>query len=121
MNQKKKKLAIVGSRNFDDYAMLNEKLTPYKNIVELVVSGGAKGADSLGEKWAKENNIPVKIFHPDWKKYGRAAGPIRNKEIINNADVVIAFWDGKSSGTKSSIELAKKAGKKVEVVLFKKE
>jgi predicted Rossmann fold nucleotide-binding protein DprA/Smf involved in DNA uptake len=117
----KKKLAIVGSRNFDDYALLNEKLAPYKDVAGLVVSGGAKGADSLGEKWAKENNIPVKIFYPDWKKYGRAAGLVRNKEIINNAEVVIAFWDGQSSGTKSSIELAKKAGKKVEVVLFKKE
>jgi predicted Rossmann fold nucleotide-binding protein DprA/Smf involved in DNA uptake len=118
MNLKKKKLAIVGSRNFNDYALLNEKLVPYKNIVELVVSGGAKGADSLGEQWAKENNIPTKIFHPDWKKYGRAAGPIRNKEIVSASDIVVAFWDGKSSGTKSSIELAKQLRKELRVIYF---
>ena len=115
-----KTLAIVGSRNFDDYELLLtkvDKLVPLHKIT-MIVSGGAQGADSLGEKYAKNNNIPIKIFKPDWKKFGRSAGIIRNKDIISAADVVIAFWDGESKGTLNSIDLAKKNGKKLIIVYF---
>jgi len=71
-----------------------------------VISGGAPGADSLGERFAAEHGLPVTIFHADWERYGKAAGIIRNTDIIDAADIVFAFWDGKSPGTKDSIKKA---------------
>lgn len=82
------------------------------------MSGGAKGADSLAERFAKENNIETMIFPADWDKYGKNAGYIRNKDIISNSDIVIAFWDGKSKGTKISIDLAKQSSKILFIEIF---
>jgi hypothetical protein len=110
------KLAIVGSRTFDDYEMAKAALKDL--VITEIVSGGAKGADALAERYAKENNIPVKIFKPDWAKYGRGAGPVRNKLIVEYADKVIAFWDGASKGTKSSIDFATAKGKLLSVKRF---
>ena len=112
------KIGIVGSRNFNDYKLLKETLDEYIEDVFLIVSGGAKGADSLGEQWAKENNIKTLIHKPEWKKYGKSAGFVRNELIINDSDIVIAFWDGLSKGTKHSINLAKKQNKKVKIIKF---
>lgn len=106
------KIAVVGSRTFNDYKLLRSTLNKYDHI-ELIVSGGAKGADSLAEKYARENGIETLIFKPDWDKNGKAAGYIRNVDIIKNCDLVIAFWDGKSKGTKHSIDLAKNGNKKI--------
>ena len=103
------KVAVIGSRGFDDYEMVKNTLTLLE--ITLLVSGGAKGADSLGERYAKENNIEILIFKPDWEKHGKAAGMIRNTDIVNNADTIIAFWDGESKGTKDSITKAEKLGK----------
>jgi hypothetical protein len=111
------KVAIVGSRSFNDYDLLKQTLDSIKDI-SLVISGCAKGADNLGELYAKERGIPTLLFRPDWKKYGKAAGFIRNKEIISNADFVIAFYDGASKGTANSISLANKQGKKLIVINF---
>ncbi len=80
--------------------------------------GGAKGADSLGEEYAKENNIPTKIFIPDWDKYGKSAGMIRNTDIVNESELIVAFWDGISSGTLDSINKAKKNNKKVLIINY---
>ena len=110
------KTAIIGSRTFDNYQLLKETIAPL-NPTEIV-SGGAKGADSLGEQYAKENGIKTTIFLPDWKLHGKSAGFKRNVDIISNADVVVAFWDGVSKGTKHSIELAKKQGKTIIIVNF---
>jgi len=110
------KLAIVGSRTFNDYEMVKDSLKDL--TITEIVSGGAKGADALAEKFAKVNNIPVKIFKPDWAKYGRGAGPVRNKQIVEYADKVIAFWDGESKGTKSSIDLATKELKLLSIKRF---
>lgn len=101
-------IGIVGGRDFDDYSLLTTTMNEYVDKVHLIVSGGAKGADSLGERWAKENNKKTLIFKPEWDKYGKSAGFIRNQEIVKNSDFVLAFWDGKSKGTKSSIDLCKK-------------
>ena len=109
------KLAIIGSRTFDNYKLLKEELQPYKDKITLVISGGAKGADSLGESWAKENNIPTQIFLPDWSK-GKGAGFERNKDIIKNCDVCIAFWDMKSRGTAHSIGLCKLQNKPYKII-----
>ena len=114
------KLAIVGSRTFNDYSLLLEAIenTISNETIDLIISGGAEGADKLAEKYAKENNIPLQIFKPDWKKYGKAAGPIRNELIIQNADLVIAFWDGESKGIQSSINLARKHNKECKIIYF---
>ena len=111
------KLAVVGSRGFSDKARLYAELEKFSGI-SLIISGGAKGADQLAEEYARERNIPVKIFMPDWAKYKRAAGPMRNKLIVQESECVIAFWDGVSAGTKSSIDFAKKENKTLHIVRF---
>lgn len=97
--------AIIGSRNFEDYDLMCKILKEY-NITHIV-SGGAKGADRLAEKYARENKIPVTLYLPDWVGLGNRAGYERNKKIINDSELVIAFWDQVSKGTKHSIDLAR--------------
>ena len=114
-------LAVAGSRGFNDYDLLTKsinEISSRKQEVIEIVSGGAKGADKLAERYAKENNILTTIYLPDWKKHGKAAGIIRNKDIIDRASHVIAFWDGVSPGTKNSIERATRAGKVLIVVQY---
>lgn len=114
------KIAIIGSRSFNDYQFLCQTLEKVKSKITLIVSGGARGADSLGERFAKDNNIPTKIFLADWDRLGKKAGFIRNKDIILNSDVVIAFWDGVSSGTKHSISLAEQNNKPTKIIYINK-
>ena len=108
--------AIVGSRNFNDYELLKSELK--KVGIKKIVTGGAKGADSLAEKYAHEYNIPLEIYKPDCK-LGRHAGFLRNKLIVDNSQSVIAFWNGESYGTLSTINHAKKTGKPVTIVVVK--
>lgn len=107
------KLAIVGSRDFNDYYFFHKKLIEKIDIstIDLIVSGGAIGVDSMGSFFADKNNIPTMIIKPDWTKFGKAAGFIRNEEIVNNADIVIAFIKNKSRGTMNSINHAKRKNK----------
>ena len=112
------KAAVIGSRTFDDYCLLKKTLDELYPQIDLIVSGGASGADSLAERYAKEEGIRTLIFKPDWKKFGRAAGMIRNKDIVENSDIVIAFWDGVSRGSKNSIDYAIKLNKKLKIVRF---
>lgn len=114
------KIAVIGSRTFNDAALLEKTLLEKLDInaVTTLVSGGAKGADSLAEAFAAKHGLTVQIFKPDWKQFGRGAGIIRNKEIIAAADQVIAFWDGKSKGTLSSINIAKKLCKPLVLVEY---
>lgn len=112
-----KTVAVVGGRDFQDYALLKKTLDGIVNI-DKIVSGGAKGADSLARRYAEENDIIMIEFLPDWDKYGKAAGPIRNKEIIERSNYVVAFWNGKSRGTYSSIRLATKHQRKLMIVTY---
>jgi len=121
-------LAIIGSRSFNDYDLLQRTIDSLllsidegKSIkkIDLIISGHAFGADRLGEKYATENEIPIKLFLPDWKKHGRSAGVIRNIKIVDEADLVLAFWDGYSKGTKISIDFAHKTNKKLIVIKFR--
>ena len=114
------KLAIVGSRDFNDYEFLKKKVDELRKQYDIdeIVSGGARGADSLAERYANEHNLKLKIFPADWKKYGKSAGYIRNKQIWEYADIGIAFWDGKSPGTKHSIKLSDKLNKKLFLILY---
>lgn len=108
------KAIIAGSRDFEDYAYLcycMQSLCLMERITEIV-SGEARGADKLGERYAKENNIPVKLFPADWKKYGKSAGYIRNSEMlkyIKPDGILIVFWDGQSKGTLDMITRTQKA------------
>lgn len=109
------KTAIIGTRTANDkhYTQLSEYcnlLATLGGITE-VISGGATGADALAERYAKENGLKMIIIPADWKQYGKAAGPMRNTEIIEKADQVVALWDGKSAGTADSIRKAQRAGK----------
>ncbi len=111
------KIAVIGSRTFDNYKLLCEILKTEDSIIEII-SGGARGADSLAKKYAKENNIKLIEFIPDWDTFGKSAGFRRNIDIVTRANKIIAFWDGVSKGTKHSINLAKKQNKEIKIVRF---
>lgn len=110
------KLAIIGSRtitrlNLDDYI---------KKKPDCVISGGAKGIDTLAWKWTIDNHIEIIVHRPDYNKDGRWAALRRNDVIIREADKIIAFWNGKSTGTKYVIDNAKKLGKSLEIIMIGK-
>lgn len=110
-------IAIVGSRDFTDlhYMRQGVMLTLQTEDVDAIVSGGQRGADTLSEVIARELEVPHRHIIADWKKYGRAAGPIRNRLVIEACTVLIAFPIGASKGTRNAIEQAKAAGKQVYV------
>lgn len=114
------KLIIAGSRGFKDYNLLKTTLEPIKPLITTIVSGTAKGADQLGEQFALEYNIPIYKFPADWNGYGKSAGYIRNAQMAEYADALVAFWDGESKGTSHMIELAKKNELKISIIFYKK-
>ncbi len=103
----------MGSRTFYDYALLEQTLNEMLPIA-LIVSGGAKGADELAEY----NNIPCVVCPAEWSKYGRTAGPIRNKDIVSRVNQVVAFWDGESRGTMSTIKIAERQNVSVTIIAY---
>lgn len=111
------KVIIAGCRGFTNYQFLLNSIYElgYSDWTE-VVSGGAKGADALGEQFAQAHSLSLKLFPADWNVYGNAAGPIRNTQMAEYADALVAFWDGKSKGTKNMIDTAVKLGLKVKIV-----
>lgn len=111
------KIAVVGSRDFANSELL--ELTLNKYVFDKLVSGGAKGADTLAEQYAKDKKIETEIYLPDYKKYGKKATIIRNKDIVKNADFIIAFWNGVSSGTKMTINECHKQKKQVLTIQYK--
>lgn len=113
------KVAVVGGRTFDDYKRLKRTLDSILVGIEFdtIVSGGARGADSLGARYADERGLKKIIHLPDWDTHGKAAGFIRNKDIVTDADMIVACWDGESRGTNNSIALAKEQ-KKDTLILY---
>lgn len=114
------KIIIAGSRtitNKKDVAMaLMKALQTWRTLalnITCIVSGGAKGVDKLGEEIAKDLNLSTSVFPANWKKYGKRAGYLRNVEMGNYADALIAVWDGKSKGTNHMINIMKELGKKI--------
>ena len=110
------KIIIAGSRTFTDYKKLSEVCDQFlqdQTDIEIVSGAYYKGADKLGEQYAKERGFKITQFPADWKRFGRAAGPKRNEQMANYADSLIAFWDGKSKGTKHMIDLAKGSNLKI--------
>ncbi len=114
------KLAIVGSRTFNDYETLSYALKSHFSSmrVDEIISGGASGADKLAAKFAKENGIKLTEFLPDWDKHGRAAGFIRNEDIVGAGDFLVAFWDGVSRGTRNDLSIAKRLKKPTLIIYF---
>jgi len=121
LEKEEKRIAVIGSRTFNDYKLfsflLKRLISNYSKV--KLVSGGARGADKLAEQFAKEYNIPIDIFLANWEKYGKSAGYKRNYTIWDNADLGIAFWDGESKGTKHSFEIAKNQKKDLYVYNIK--
>ena len=107
------RLAIVGSRGFDNYETLCAVVDELRKVhdISTIVSGGAKGADSLAEQYAKDHNLEMIVYPADWNTHGRKAGYIRNVEIWDGSDMGVAFWDGQSKGTAHSFEISKKQNK----------
>ena len=108
------KLAIIGSREL--VVGFDELKKHIGEDVDELVSGGARGIDTCAQRYARENGIKMTEFLPEYERYGRAAPIVRNKQIAEYADEVLAFWDGKSRGTKSAISYFEKMGKKVTIV-----
>lgn len=111
-----KKIVICGSRDFNDYNLLCDKLQHLLNEKVTILCGHARGADTLGEKWAKENNKQLIYYPADWAKHNKGAGIIRNRDMARDCDEIIAFWDRSSKGTKHIINFGTEIGKPVEVV-----
>lgn len=118
----KYRVIIAGCRDFADYELLKEKCDFYlqnnKKEDIVIVTGHAPGADALGERYAQERGFLLETYPADWKAHGRAAGSIRNARMASAANLLIAFWDGKSRGTKNMIETAKNHNLKVVVVRY---
>ena len=111
---------IAGSRNFNDYELLSSVIDAFRmreNENITIVSGGARGADRLGEKYARENNLELHIYEANWSKFGKSAGFVRNEEMADFGDYLLAFWDGRSPGTQHMIKTAKKKGLKAELFI----
>lgn len=118
------RVIVAGGRDFDDTTLLSVELDCLCNKLSsqmVVVCGKARGADTMGEEWAHANDLSVKYFPADWNKHGKSAGHIRNAEMADYSEVLIAFWDGKSKGTKGMIDIALKKGLLVQVVRYTNE
>lgn len=117
------KVIVAGSRGFNNYKLLVQQCNRFlsekrKDCNIIIISGGARGADKLGEKYAKDEGFDLEVYPAEWDKYGRSAGFRRNEKMGDIADAVIAFWDGKSHGTKHMIDIANDKGLLVRVVNY---
>ena len=117
------KVVVAGGRDFNNFPLLRDTLDKllevktHSHLIEIV-NGTARGADTLGGCYARLRNYSVALFPADWEQFDKAAGHIRNKEMLDYADVVVVFWDGKSRGTKNMIEITKKAKKPIRVIRY---
>ena len=106
------KIAVIGSRN-----VTVDNICEYLTDCDEIVSGGAVGVDTCAADYAKQNGIALTVFLPEYERYGRAAPIVRNKKIVDHADQILAFWDGRSKGTQSVIRYAEKTGKPCKIIL----
>jgi predicted Rossmann fold nucleotide-binding protein DprA/Smf involved in DNA uptake len=117
------KVIIAGSRGFSNYKLLREQCNKFlrekrKTSNIIVVSGHARGADTLGEKYAQDEGFTLEIYPAQWKKVGKRAGYRRNEQMAEVADALIAFWDGSSKGTKHMIDIMNEKNLLVRVVEY---
>ena len=111
------KTIIAGGRNVTTYSFVEEAVKQSGFSITEVVSGCARGADTLGENYAAKHNIPVKKFPADWS-LGKSAGYLRNLDMGNYGDALIAFWDGQSKGTKHMIDIALEKNLNVRIIYY---
>jgi hypothetical protein len=121
---KQKRIIVAGSRTFDRYSLLKKVMNKiadekYPDYDIVLLSGAAKGADTFGERWAFARWFTVERYYADWRKFRKQAGSVRNGEMVKAAEMLVAFWDGKSPGTRDVIAQARRKGLKVKVVKFK--
>ena len=114
---------IAGSRTFSNYKLLKERCDYFfsNRKPTAIISGAARGADSLGERYAKERGIDVIRFPAKWDMFGKQAGYVRNREMLSHADALLVAWDGKSKGTEHMIKIAKDKGIPVRIIKFHSE
>lgn len=129
------RIVVAGGRDFNVYDCVKITLDNYISQIRItklykdlpfeefinkveIVSGGAKGADSLGEKYASEQGLTCTVFNADWDKHGKAAGYIRNEEMAKYGTHAVVFWDGESKGSKHMIDLAKKHKLKTTIIPY---
>ena len=115
------RLIIAGGRDFQDWDLLCKTLDELVGARELeieVVSGTARGADQLGERWAQLRGYPVRQFPADWQQHGKQAGWLRNQQMAQYATHCVCFWDSKSRGTGHMINLARQQGLNLKVVIW---
>jgi len=114
------KIAIVGSRTFNDWDFLWSKMAEHFSHLDgaTIISGGARGADALAKKFADVSGLSYEEYLADWNAYGMSAGPRRNAQIVKAADIIVAFWDGKSRGTWDCLKKALDAKKPIFVFVF---
>lgn len=109
------RLSVIGTKEFHDFKLLKSTLDKIDGIT-AIVSGAALGTDKMAARYAKENNIKLIEFPPDYEKHGEEAKHFRDRQIVENCDQLIAFWDGKCEGTKYTLDYAKEMGISVEIV-----
>ena len=109
------KVIVAGSRDFTDYTRMCKVLDEVIEKDDIIISGGARGADRIGEQYAHDTGLEIVVMLADWDKWGKSAGYRRNEEMAKVADGLVAFWDGNSKGTKHMIDLARKY--KLQVVI----
>jgi|TARA_R110000782_G_scaffold203642_2_gene292198 hypothetical protein len=114
------RVIIAGSRDFNDYNTLERKMNIIlKNQYDVtIISGTARGADKLGERYAGQNHHKLEKYPAMWDLYGKSAGYKRNEEMANTSDAAVVFWDGKSKGTKHMIDISKKFNLKLRIIKF---
>lgn len=118
------RLCIFGSRDFTEFTLLDNEVNNYVQECSIkdglqIVSGMAKGADSLGIQYSKQYSLPLHEFPANWNMYGKQAGYLRNKSMAEFADYFIGFWDGASKGTQHMINLVRATGKPLKIILIK--
>ena len=113
------RICISGSRGFKNEGAVREFVSKWsgKDDVVLVHGGCCSGVDSVVDHWARFYGIPVEVHKADWDRHGKAAGPIRNREMVKSCDYLYAFWDGSSPGTKSAVRAAEESKVPYNIIL----
>lgn len=114
------RVIIAGGREFQDYRLLAQKCDLFfsRKKPTAILCGGARGADELGKRYGEKHGIPITMYPAKWGKYGKRAGMVRNREMLQDADALVAFWDGQSHGTGNMIEIAKQKGIPIRIVRY---